>query len=681
MHRVSSAYKQAMRKQIRDVGYIRVGLGAINLEAQDSCKADESNTFAYWSNAENLFAGQYEDNGVEYATFEENSFKLDGSLKWLPREEEKEQCNNVYVTTENTLEPIKIAFDKAYNIKGITLDFGRYYPTEFKLILSDNTEITYNNTESIFVSTDVYNNTEYIIIQPITMVGGEGRIRLYNALMGVGLTFGNKEVENATFKEFCSEISDEIPSSDFECNILDEYNHFNIDSRESFINFLEIGQKVKIAIGQTLEDNSVEWIEVANLSLSEWSSTRGHFKIRANDRFAFCNSEYTLSNRIYDRTAYAEAQQILQDMGYNSDEYHLDPYLATITLHNPLTGNHKECLQVLCNACRCVYYQDSSGKVYIKANFGLVVEPEDIQVTATHESTWSNADTVKIGATQQYADFTKDTFKLDGSLHFLPSDNIGTLDTGYVTDVIADENGDFEENNYPTLSMQFEAGYTYYGMAIVFGGNPPPSFMARTYLGNDLVEEITFTDLENENYLYYEFELFDRIDLIFDKAYPHNRIVLNKVAFGDFNDFNLTLHDMYNEPYGTREETIKDLSVKVCTYQNDEHDKPKLVEDEVYVTETLNTFGTSLLVVNPLIDTQAKAETLAEWLKNYYLSNVNYQINYRGDARLNASDIIKMESNVANNLMIAVNEHSLKFNGGLSGQIVARKALKNMEVS
>jgi hypothetical protein len=105
-----------MRKQIRDVGYIRVGLGAINLEAQDSCKADESNTFAYWSNGENLFAGQYEDNGVEYATFEENSFKLDGSLKWLPREEEKEQCNNVYVTTENTLEPIKIAFDKAYNI-------------------------------------------------------------------------------------------------------------------------------------------------------------------------------------------------------------------------------------------------------------------------------------------------------------------------------------------------------------------------------------------------------------------------------------------------------------------------------------------------------------------------------------------------------------------------------------
>jgi hypothetical protein len=40
-----------------------------------------------------------------------------------------------------------------------------------------------------------------------------------------------------------------------------------------------------------------------------------------------------------------------------------------------------------------------------------------------------------------------------------------------------------------------------------------------------------------------------------------------------------------------------------------------------------------------------------------------------------------MESNVANNLMIAVNEHSLKFNGGLSGQIVARKALKNMEVN
>lgn len=678
MHQVSSSYKKAMKEQIRDRAYMRVGLGAINLEAQDSCNADDNN-FAYWSNKENLFDGQYEDNGVEYATFEENSFKADGSLRWLPREEEKELCNNVYVTTENTLEPIKIAFDKAYNIKGITLDFGRYYPTEFKLILSDNTEITYNNTESIFVSTDVYNNTEYIIIQPVTMVGGEGRIRLYNALMGVGLTFGNKEIENAEFKEFCAEISDEIPSTDFTCAVLDEYNHFNIDSRESFINFLEIGQEVKVSIGQTLENESVEWLDVATLELAEWSSTRGHFKFKAKDIFSSRNSEYTLSNRIYDRTAYQEAQQILEDMGLSAEQYNIDTYLATITLHNPLTGNHKECLQTLCNACRCIFFQNSDGKVYIKANFALVVEPEDIQVTANHESTWSNADAVKIGATDQYADFTYNTFKADGSLHFLPNDNIGTLDTGYVTDVIADENGDLEENDYPTLSMQFEAGYTYYGMLIKFGGNPPPEMRVKTYLGNELVENIVFADLENDNYLYYEFQRFDKVEFIFEKGYTHNRVLVNQIAFGDYNDFNLTLHDMYNEPYGIREQTIKDLSIKISTYENDEHDKPKLVDDEVYYTETLNTFGTSLVVVNPLIHTQDMAETLAEWLKNYYLSNVSYEISYRGDARLNASDIIKMESNVANNLMIAVNEHTLKFNGGISGQIKARKALKRME--
>jgi hypothetical protein len=201
----------------------------------------------------------------------------------------------------------------------------------------------------------------------------------------------------------------------------------------------------------------------------------------------------------------------------------------------------------------------------------------------------------------------------------------------------------------------------------------------KTYLGNELVENIVFADLENDNYLYYEFQRFDKVEFIFEKGYTHNRVLVNQIAFGDYNDFNLTLHDMYNEPYGIREQTIKDLSVKISTYENDQHDKPKLVEDEVYVTETLNTFGTSLLVVNPLIHTQDMAETLAEWLKNYYLSNVSYEISYRGDARLNASDIIKMESNVANNLMIAVNEHTLKFNGGISGQIKARKALKRME--
>jgi hypothetical protein len=680
MHQVSNAYKQAMKEQIRDRAYMRVGLGAINLEAQDSC-SDANNDYAYWSNNANLFSGQYEDNGVEYATFEENSFILDGSLKWLPREEEKEMCNNVYVTTENCLDDLKIEFDKAYNIKGITLDFGRYYPTEFKIVLSDDTEFTYTNDNEIFVSTDVYENTEYIIIRPVTMLGGTGRIRLYNALMGVGLTFGNTEIESASFKEFCSEISDEIPSVDFDCAILDEYNHFNIDSRESFINFLEIGQEVKVSIGQTLEDNSVEWLDLATLELSEWNSTRGHFRIKAKDVFASRNSDYTLSDRIYTRTAYAEAQQILQDMGFTADQYSIEPYLATITLNNPLTGNHKECLQTLCNACRCCFYQGYDGKIYIRANFGLVVEPEDIQISATHESTWSNADTVKIGATQQYADYSQDSFILDGSLHFLPNDDIGTLDTGYVTDVLADDNGDFEENDYPTLSMQFEAGYTYYGINIVFDGNPPPSMNVKTYSGNDLVEEITFTDLVADNYISYEFQLFDKVEFIFPKGYPNNRIVLNKIAFGDFNDFNLTLNDMYDTPYGTREQTIKELSVKICTYENDAHDKPKLVEDEVYVTETLNTFGTSLVVINPLIHTQEMAEYVLEWLKNYYLSNVSYQIDYRGDARLNASDIIKMESDVANNLMIAVTSHSLKYNGALKGQIEARKALRNMEVN
>ena len=103
-------------------------------------------------------------------------------------------------------------------------------------------------------------------------------------------------------------------------------------------------------------------------------------------------------------------------------------------------------------------------------------------------------------------------------------------------------------------------------------------------------------------------------------------------------------------------------------------------EDMVYSTQSVNPTGSVVTFENQLISTEEHAQMGAEWLGNYYANNVSYNVKYRGEPRLNASDIIKMESDVLNNLQVEISNHQLDFNGAFSGQLELRRALRMMGV-
>ena len=65
----------------------------------------------------------------------------------------------------------------------------------------------------------------------------------------------------------------------------------------------------------------------------------------------------------------------------------------------------------------------------------------------------------------------------------------------------------------------------------------------------------------------------------------------------------------------------------------------------------------------------------AEWLGNYYANNIEYEISYRGEPRLDIGDIVFLESKSVENLQIQLYEHKLDFGTGLSGSIKARRAV------
>ena len=683
MIRGSNKYKEIMNRAVRNRAYISIGIGIINQNAQEDGKV--AGTFAYWSDGNVFDANQ---SRVEYATMEENFMKLDGSMVFVPEDDEWKQFQYNGVTTDAVVESqseseregvfpvaVRIEFRETYAIKGLTLDFGSAYPTEFQVETAEK-QLVFSNDSERFVTEEVLGDTDYILIRPITMVGGRQRFRLKSVLMGVGLQYSNAQTQQFSHDDFVSSISEELPSETLRFSFYDEAGRFDVDDDNSFIDYLETTQKVTLSFGLELDDGSIEWHQVATNYLKDWKSQKGIVTINATDRLSQMKDKYVDGNKIYERTAYEEAVNIFTSAGLEPDEYWLDDYLHDVQLSNPMPeATHRECLQLLANACRCILRQDENGRILIKANFATVLDPDDLQVTENGVTAWSHPRNILIGTNVVYGELTQDFLKMDGSMYFLPEDE-SYLETSYVSAQVSDEQGLFETN--PVIGIQMPAAYTYYGVNMEFAGNPPQELMIHTYKSGELQERVQFEGLSPSSTLLYDFKSFDTMMFEFTKGQANNRVLVNKISFGSLSDYVLTRQNMLENPVGYKEKRVKMVKVRVFTFTENEKGKFEQVEDEIYVNREINPVGDIKTLENQLISTAEHAQLLAEWMGNYYANNISYEVKYRGEPRLMAGDIIHMESEKKSNVQVEVESHSLSYNGAFSGSLEVRRALKMM---
>lgn len=659
----SSQYKEIMKRPMRNRAYLSIGVGVISQEAQNDAVA--SGSFDAESKYDRVFKDKKDYN--EYACYDENFWTADGTMLFAPRNHSNNIENGI-ITSGN----VRVDFGNTYNIRGLTVNFGSSYPTSLKITTSSGSEYTYSNNQSIFSCDTIFGDISYIIITPITMVGGNQKMRIHTILLGVGLSFTNVNIQKATQNQSISPITSEISFKNFTVTIFDTENLFNVEDSNSYIDYLETEQPLTFSYGLELDNGTIEWLDSQRLYLSDWQSTKGQMTFKAVDKLTQMNDKYTLGNTIHTRTAYAEAVSILTDLGLEPDDYEIDEYLQDVTLVNPMPeAKHSECLQLLANACRSVVYQDNEGKIVIRTNFARVIDPTDIQVSASSGTAWSLLTNLFTGADVTYADLSENFYKVNDTMFMLPADNQYLTSTGYVSAELSSETGYFTNNPYVTFT--FQEAYRFYSLNCNFGGNPPKEIIIHTYLNNTLVEDVPFNDLESENVLFHNFELFNKLTIEFIRTEPYNRIILNKFNFSELSDYELTRNDMLNNPNGYKETLVKNINVKVFTFENDEHNKPKVVEDNVYYTNQLNTVGNNIEVQNQLINTLAWAESISEWLKTYYNNNIYYDVNYRGEPRISATDIIKMESEVIDNLEVEVTDVRLDFNGAFKGTLLLHK--------
>lgn len=732
-------YKRSMDQRYRNQSHMSVTIGVINQAAQkDAAVAEEHGAaYSYLSNRIRLL-DNYEVE-FDYATMEQDFFRADGTMLFPPRPEEADYLFNNGAISENLLGVICFRFGTAYDIRGLTIDWGNNYPVDFTISNGAKTAEFTNNSESYWVTDEIFDGTEYLLITPSRMVNGRGRLRIRKILMGVGISFENKKIKSSTKTEYISPIAEELPTVDFSLTLENKDRMFDVENHASAIHYLEVGQEVEVRYGyETVDGGEITWMDGCVCNLSDWEADDEEMSFSAKDKIDDLSEIYYRGQyRPEGISLYDLAVDVFTDAGLDPRKYELDEYLKKVTVQNPLPCvTHKECLQIIANAGRCKLCTDREGLICIKAAFVTVISPERMTVESEDAAAWSNLPAVVNSAVQyEYATMARDHFRADGTMYFLPRSG-QYLTAGFTSEAVADGNGNFTRN--PKITIILEAAMVYYSLKLNFSSNPAQGVTIHTYQEGTLQESYVVPGpFEKENDIEHEFPLFDTVTFEFTKAQPNSRIFVESVVFGEVTDYAIDYKVMTKSPKGRQKEKVARVDVIQNLYgpsdevenifretvdvtQCDNYtfyfteasydvtayaDGAELtiigsssyyatvdvsgltgaheisIDGRAYTVTTkicskaVNTTGTIETWDNPLISSEELAGLQADWLGNYYANNIEYDISYHGEPRLDTGDIVFLENKCVEGLQIQIYEHKLNFNGALSGTIKARRAV------
>lgn len=738
MQAASNEYKDMMRRKWRNpLSYLRVTIGLINQQAQASAYIPERDVYTYYSD----LVKPMDNYKVQelYATCDQDYTTVDGSMYFLPKDA-ADVVLNQGIVTDGLQGEIEIRFPVQYDIKGLTVEFGKAYPVDFTIISDNRTLNVTNNTDGHYVTEEIFEGATFLRFVPAAMVNGRSRFRINQITMGIGVYFDSKKILSATKKEHISPISEELPTIDFDVTVDNKDRAYDVENEESTVNFLEIGQQVEVLYGQAMDDGTIEWIPGTSLALKSWSADDTEMDFQASDCFDGMDSTYYRGQyHPNGMSLYDIAVDVLTDAQVDYRNYWIDPYLKDVLVVNPMpVVMHKEALQLIANAGRCILYQNRAGRIILKSSF-----VPDMVATSDNETHFSHAAAILDHAKKEtYALPGQDYTGVSGTQYFLPrqTDGITYLNTGYVSEAVAGDNGLFADN--PTVGITMEAAYKCFGLTLEFGQNCPDTVVFHAYYNGALQEDYMVSGLTQTYVASHEFPEFDFLELEFVRGCPNNRVILDSITFGDSTDYILEYGvELTKTPKGTQLDRVRELQVVRTIYNLSTEDTKELVRETITVTDQDNQYtfylsnasydlsvaliepsegqtatiigssayyatveltgiagatevavmGKEYLITqtkvsrqlnptgsletweNPLVSDGAHAANLADWIGDYLKSDREYDLQYRGEPRMDANDIAFLENKYVPDLLIRVTDHTLKFNGGLSGTIKARR--------
>lgn len=728
----SKAYKEQMKRPLRNRSYMWISLGLINLKAQAQAAVSADTALSYLSSPEKAFTDYTFEKA--YASCEEDFVKADGEMLFPPGKNDFALFPQGIIS-EAVSGAIRIDFPDSFDIKGLTVDFGENMPEDF-WILSDNHQVhIVGNREPEFVTEEVFPAATYIELVPETMVYGQNRLRIRHILFGIGLMFNNDSIESVSRSEEVSPVMEDLQEVDFSATVNNRNGVYSIENPASYINFMETGQEVSVVYGRLLDDGSKEMINGGTMYLSDWKADGTSLKINATDIFDMMDEDFYLG-QVYEEgiSLYDLGETVLQDAGFAEDEYWLDNYLKTVMVQNPIPiCKHKEALQMIANAGRCILYQDRNKKIVMKSSF--IPEVSLVSDSGTSYSDISNV--LVDGAKDNYANATQNFTTASGRQYFLPRTGSFLSNMGYTSEAISDADGLFAAN--PTVKLVLESAFKFFGLQILFGDAVPEEFVLHVFLGDEEVQTMRFSDVDRKFVTQEEFSECDSVVVEIVKTQPFSRAYIDYIALGAATDYTLSYdYDLEKKPDVSKLGKVKMLKMKRVSYTKNQ-DMEELMRESIRLpvgnSEYIFTFDdpvcdlsvtcseavaviaesssyfirivfsdigaeteAELIITgrkyqksnsdyllqlhsagkteewsNPLISSVNLARDVGEWIGAYMKSDVEYSLSYRGDPRIEANDLCYLESPYVEGMEIRVHKCTLDYKQSLSGKIEGRR--------
>lgn len=594
MYEVSDAYRESMKNPLRNASHMKVTLGVINDTAQSQALLSNQRQYAGFSDFDGVF--ERKETKSQYATYENNFWLLDGSMRFLP--DAASQYEPVGIVSKNLFSSsfsVKMTFQENVDIAGLTIKFAGNYPSKFSIITSDGTSKSYSNSSLNFATDDRFDNTTSLEIKVAAMSATNNRVRIESILFGNAIVFTDNDIINAESTSTISQINEDLPEINFTLTLDNNDKKFDYDNKESIINYLRTGQDVVVQMGYDLDDGTTEWILLHTLKLSEWSSSDEEASITAVDVLQqFGDGDYYRGDwHAKGITLYALANYVIADaIGTYSipqDKFFIDKYLKSVEVRNPIPlVSHKEALQIIANAGRCVLTVDRYGKICIKSAFDPDAETTSTETTYFSDVSNVNVDTAK----RRYATYENFRWTLKDRPPFLPRSGVRD-DVGFVSNDLYKSPEGFGTN--PKIIKRFEVPRKSNGLKIKVYYNFPDSMSVKTFLNDKPVETIGFSDgkltYDGKICIWtttHQFSAFDKMVFEVEKINTNNaRLVVDYIDLGENIDYTIERDDMYSSPNMSKPENIKRLK-NIRTVYSKSNTLEEVVSEEVeWTNETL----------------------------------------------------------------------------------------------
>jgi hypothetical protein len=260
MQTVSAAYKEQMRRPLRNRSYVRVSYGVFNLLAGQQAEFTDNGHTAY----ANLNLNDDILPDRDYATFERDYWRADGKQLILPATGPYNYdgfvSSEVSNLTDNTFAAnptITVSFTDPQDIFGLTLTFPEgQVPQEIKV-----NGTTYNPDSELYIMPDRLQDVTSITIKFVRAPAAGRRVRLNRLQFGQSVVFQNRQLIKTSFESSIDFLSLSLTQKKFTFTIDNRDQAYNPLNPTGIYSYLEAKQPLDMEYGYELDDGSIEWVQ------------------------------------------------------------------------------------------------------------------------------------------------------------------------------------------------------------------------------------------------------------------------------------------------------------------------------------------------------------------------------------------------------------------------------------